>query len=205
MKFIWNNIVLGILVNLFLAPVAYIFRKQAQKNKGFLWTFLSDDNMYGDTAWRPKLKNKFLRAYLWMIRNPRQNWYWKDYVDGVESNHKGFAKVKNGNDVLSWRTMRCLKTGNWHGKDLDFDSPLWGKQNITFIRTDKNGNVQQCYRKSTCIPYRIGPFIIANKWRSGHEGGLMQYNISKPIYSYKKNKEGWKKWKEKEWKIITIN
>lgn len=46
------------------ALLAYIFRKSAQKHKGFLWWFLSDDNMYGDKTWRPNIKSKFLRAYL---------------------------------------------------------------------------------------------------------------------------------------------
>lgn len=202
MKFIWYNLIIGILVNFFVAPIAYIFREKVQKKKGFLWTFLSDENMYGDTAWRPKLKNKFLRAYFWMLRNPRQNWYWKDYVEGEDYYHHGWVKVKNGADLYSWRTMRCLETGNWHGKLLDFNSPLWGKQSIIFKRKDKFGKVQNCYRRSTCIPYRVGPIILVIKRRSGHEHGLMQYNFTFPTYSYAKNKEGWEKWKQKEWRKI---
>ena len=201
MKFIWNNILIGYVLNLFIAPVAYLFMNKVNKGS-FLWGFLSSENMYGDTDWRPKLKNKFLRAYLWMLRNPRQNWYWKDFVDGEDYYHHGWVQVKNGADLLSWRTMRCLETGNWHGKLLDFDSPLWGKQDIIFKRKDKFGNVQNCYRKSTCIPYHFLIWIIVIKRRSGHEKGLMQYNFTFPTYSYKKNKEGWKQWKLKEWKRI---
>ena len=44
MKFIWYNIILGIFVNLVVAPFAYIFRKQAQKNKGFLWSTVEEAN-----------------------------------------------------------------------------------------------------------------------------------------------------------------
>ena len=204
MKFIWNNIILGIVVNLFIAPIAYIFRKQAQRSKGFLWTFLSDENMYGDVDWRPKLKNKFLRAYLWMIRNPRQNWYWKDYVKGSEANYTGTGKVKFGNDILSWRTMKHKETGNNHGEILDFEQSLFGKQDITFVRIDLEGNIQNCYRKSTCIPYKFLWWIILVKRRSGHENGLMQYNFTFPIYSYKKNKEGWELWTQNEWKNVFV-
>lgn len=160
--------------------------------------------MYGDITWRPNLKSKFLRAYLWMIRNPRQNWYWKDYVDGIESDFKGSGKVKSGNDILSWRTMICSDTGDWHGKILDFNSDRWGKQNITFKRTDINGKVQNCFRKSICIPYRVGPIILLVKRRSGHEHGLLQYNFSFPIFNYKKNKKGWKIWKIKKLKTINL-
>ena len=201
MKFIWNNIILGILVNFFVAPIAYL-RRNKVKNGSFLWGFLSSENMYGDTDWRPKLKNKFLRAYFWMMRNPRQNWYWKDFVEGEDYYHHGWVRVKNGQNLTSWRTMRCLETGNWHGKLLDFDSPLWGKQNITFKRKDKFNEVQYCYRKSTCIPYRFLWSIIVVKRRSGHESGLMQYNFTFPVYSFKKNVTGWKKWKEKTWNTI---
>lgn len=201
MKFIWNNIILGIFVNFFVAPIAYL-RRNKVKNGSFLWGFLSSENMYGDTDWRPKLKSKFLRAYCWMMRNPRQNWYLKDFVEGEDYYHHGWVRVKNGQDLLSWRTMRCLETGNWHGKLLDFDSPLWGKQNITFKRKDKFNNNQNCYRKSTCIPYRFLWCIIVVKRRSGHESGLMQYNFTFPVYSFKKNVTGWKKWKEKTWNTI---
>jgi hypothetical protein len=84
----------------------------------------------------------------------------------------------------------CSDTGDWHGKIIDFKNSRFGDQNIKFIRTGENGSIQKCYRKSICKPVRIGPLIILNKRRSGHENGLTQYNYSFPIFSYKKNKEG---------------
>jgi hypothetical protein len=202
-KFIWFNIILGIVLNWLIAPVAYLFRKSAQKHKGFLWWFLSDENMYGDKDWRPNLKNKHLRAIVWMYRNPLQNKYWQGYVDGKESDFKGTLKYKFRADPLMWRTM-ITETGNWHGKILDFEHSLFGVQNITFTRTDTNGNVQNCYRKSTCIPYRVFGWIILIKRRSGHENGLMQYNFTFPTFKYKLCKEGWNKWKNEPWKTMEI-
>ena len=203
MKFLYYNIILGCLLNWLIAPIAIIFQKRCNRKKGFFWMFLSD-NVTGDKTWRPNLKNKFLRQYFWVLRNPMQNWYWKDYVEGVESDFHGTGKVKFGNDILSWRTMRCSDTNDNHGKLLDFERSKFGRQDITFIRTDKNGNIQKCYRKSTCIPYRVFNWIILIKRRSGHESGMMQYNFTFPTYSYELNKEGWKMWKKSEWKEITI-
>jgi len=205
MRFIWYNIILSGPINFIVAPIAYLFRKSAQKKKNVLWYFLSDENMYGDKNWRPKLKNKFLRAWLWMLRNPLQNYYWKDYVDGVESNFIGHGTVKFGTDILSWRTMYCADTQDNHGKILDFEKSKFGTQDITFIRTDKDGNVQKCYRKSHCKPFKFLFRIILVKRRRGHENGLMQYNFSFPTYSYKKNKQGWKKWEKAEWITIKAN
>ena len=88
-NFIWYNIFLSRILNWLIAPIAYLFRKSAQKHKGFLWWFLSDDNMYGDKNWRTNIESKFLRATFWMFRNPLQNYYWKDYVAGKESGYKG--------------------------------------------------------------------------------------------------------------------
>jgi len=204
MNFIWYNIILSRILNWFIAPIAYLLRDYAQKNKNFLWWFLSDDNMYGDKNWRPKLKNKALRAIVWMYRNPLQNYYWKDYIDGVESDFHGEGMVKFGNDIITWRTMRDINTGENHGKLLDFINSPFGKQNITFIRTDKYNNIKKCYRKSTCMPYKVGPWIVLAKRRSGHEHGLMQYNFTFPIFNYKKNKDGWELWRKADWKIITI-
>jgi len=204
MNFIWYNIFLSRILNWFIAPIAYLFRKSAQKYKGFFWWFLSDDNMYGDKNWRPKLKNKFLRAVLWMYRNPLQNYYWKDYVDGTDSHFKGTLKYKYRSAITAWRTMVHVGTGDNHGKILDFQKSLFGVQNITFRRTDKFGNVQNCYRKSTCIPYKVLWWIILVKRRSGHEHGLMQYNFTFPIYKYKNHFREWMEWKRESWKYITV-
>lgn len=189
----------------FVSPIAYLFRKKAQKHKGFLWWFLSDDNMYGDVTWRQNIKSKFLRAYLWMLRNPIQNLYWKNYVEGIDSDFSGTLKYKFNDEFARWRTIICSDTGDWHGKVLDFELSPFGIQNITFKRTDEYGNVQNCYRKSRCIPYKIGNFIILAKRRSGHESGLIQHNFTFPIFKYSLCKEGWKLWKEAEWKIIEKN
>jgi len=203
-KFIWYNIFLSRILNWFVAPIAYILREQSQKRKGFLWWFLSDDNMYGDTNWRPELKNKFFRAVFWMYRNPLQNYYWKDYVEGKDSHFHGTLKYKFRSAITAWRTMICSDTGDWHGKVLDFEQSLFGVQDITFIRTDKHGKIQKCYRKSTCIPYKVGPWIILVKRRSGHESGLMQYNFTFPTFKYSLCKDGWKKWKMERWKYIEL-
>lgn len=201
--FLWYNIFLSRILNWFIAPIAYLLRNNIKKN-GFLWWFLSDNNMYGDKNWKPGIKSKFIRAILWSYRNPLQNYYWKDYVEGTESSYSGYAKVKYGSDVLSWRTAICSDTGDWHGKIIDFKGERLGRQDIKFKRTDMHGNVQHCYRKSTCVPYRFLWFIICSKRRSGHEHGLMQYNFSFPRFSYKKNKDGWIMWKNSKWKTIQV-
>lgn len=203
MRFIWYNIILGCLLNWLIAPIAILFQEQANKRKGFLWMFLSD-NVTGDKTWRPNLKNKFLRQYFWMLRNPMQNWYWKDYVEGTESDFSGCCKYKFVASPATWRTMKCKDTGDNHGRIIDFENSPFGKQHVTFKRTDKNGKVQNCYRKSTCIPYRFLWWIILAKRRSGHEAGLFQYNFTFPCYLYKNNKDGWQLWKNAEWKEITI-
>jgi hypothetical protein len=203
-QFILYNVIFGFLLNWLIAPIAYLFRKPAQKHKGFLWWFLSDDNMYGDTNWRPNLKNKFLRAYFWMLRNPLQNHYWKDYVEGTESGFSGTGKVKFDLDILRWRTVICSDTGDWHGKVINFEKSPLGRQNITFIRTDKDGNIQNCYRKSTCIPHKFLCLIIVVKRRAGHENGLLQYNFTFPVFKYSLNKEGFENWKKAKWKNIVI-
>lgn len=203
-EFLWHNVFLSRVLNWFIAPIAYLFKKQAQEKKKFLWWFLSDDNMYGDLNWRPRLTNKVLRAIIWMYRNPLQNYYWKDYVEGTERYFEGTAVVKYGNDALSWRTMICTDTGDWHGKVLDPFSTRWGQQDITFERIDNEGNIQHCYRKSTCVPHRLGPWIIIEKRRSGHEGGLMQYNFTFPLFRYSDNKEFWEIWKSLPWKEINL-
>jgi hypothetical protein len=150
----------------FVAPISYIFRKYAQKKKGFLWCFLSDNNMDGDITWRPKLKNKFFRAYFWMLRNPLQNLYWKDFVDGIEVDFHGTLKYKLKGYIKVWRTMICSDTGDWHGKVLDFDKSLFGVQNITFVRINIKGERHKEFRKSRCIPFRFLWWIILVKNRS---------------------------------------
>ena len=160
--------------------------------------------MYGDTNWRPNLKNKFLRAYFWMLRNPLQNHYWKDYVAGIESGFSGTGKVKFDDDILKWRTVICSDTGDWHGKIINYEKSPFGKQNITFIRKDNDGNTQNCFRKSTCIPHKFFGWIILVKRRSGHENGLLQYNFTFPAFKYSINKDGWENWKKAEWKKIVL-
>ena len=185
-----------------VAPIAYYFRDYAQKNKKFLWWFLSDSNMYGDIDWRPTLKSKFWRAYLWMLRNPLQNLYCLDLVKGIDYDHKGYGKVKFGDDINTWRTMYCKETGNWHGKILDFEKSPFGVQNITFKRIDENGIIKNQYRKSICIPFRFLFWIVLFKNRIGHEDGLFQTNFTFPYYSYKENKEDYLKWKQVKWKKL---
>lgn len=200
-RFVWYNIILSRVLNWFVAPIAYLLRDRV--NRGFLWWFLTD-NTYGDKNWKPKLKNKFLRAVLWMYRNPLQNYYWKDYVEGKETQYKGTLKYKYRSAMTMWRTMVCVDTKDNHGKILDFKNSLFGVQDITFKRTDKKGNVQNCYRKSTCVPYRILWWIVLVKRRSGHEKGIMQHNFSFPKYKYKNHKKEWKEWKKTKWKTITV-
>jgi len=192
------------LLNWFVAPVAYLFRKQAQKHKGFLWWFLSDRNMFGDVNWRKNLKNKHARAILWMYRNPLQNYYWRNFVDGVETNFYGSLKYKFTADFGRWRTVICSDTGDWHGKIIDFHASPFGVQNIVFKRTDKAGNVQNCYRKSTCYPIHFFKWIVLIKRRSGHESGLMQYNLSFPTFDYKANKTGFEEWKNTPYKKMIL-
>jgi hypothetical protein len=185
-----------------VAPIAYLFRNKVKH--GFLWWFLSSGNMYGDTTWRPKLKSKFFRAYLWMHRNPLQNLYWKDYVAGIETDFSGTLRFKYRADPLMWRTMICSDTGDWHGKILDFERSLFGVQNITFKRTNADGTVQNCYRKSTCIPHRVLWWIVLVKRRAGHEAGLIQHNFTFPVFKYAYCKPGWQAWRKKQWVKMEI-
>jgi len=206
MRFLWHNIILGGIVNiLFASWIAYIFMERCKRKKGFFWTFLSDKNQYGNATWKPELKNKFLRAYFWMIRNPRQNWDDTHRVDGKDTKFKGTGKVKDGHDIISFRAFVCIDTGNNHGKIIDWNKSSFGVQDITFMRVDEDGNVQNCFRKSTCIPIRfMYLWIMMWKWRRGHQDGLMQYSVAKSLFVYKNNKEGFQEWKQKEWKIIKI-
>lgn len=89
--------------------------------------------------------------------------------------------------------MICSDTGDWHGKILDFEASPFGKQDITFKRMDIHGNIYSCFRKSKCIPYRIGKWIILVKRRRGHESGLLQHNFSHPTFKLEYCKEGWEK------------
>ena len=204
MKYFFYNIILGYIFNWLIAPISLLFIVRCQRKKGFFWWFLSDGNMYGDVNWRKNLKGRFLRMYLWMLRNPLQNHYWKDFVEGKSSNYKGYGKIKFNKDVTSWRTMRGVKTKDNHGKICDFvNSPL-GKQDITFTWTDVNGNTKELFRKSSCVPHKILFWIIMSKRRKGYEHGLKQYSFSFPCYLYSKNKEGWKLWKDTKWETIKI-
>ena len=204
MRFIWE-LFLKFPINWVVAPIAYLFRKRAQRKKNWLWLFLSDDNMYGDANWkRKKLPDGFRKAVWWMYRNPLVNRHFKDRVDGKESNFKGTAKKKHGNNYSMWCTMIGLDTGDWHGKIPDFESILLGYQDITFIRTDKKGNVQKCFRKSMCVPFRFLWWIMFWKTRKGHEDGLMIYGFGLPTFRYKKFKKEYKKWKSLEYKILKI-
>jgi hypothetical protein len=187
----------------FTAPISYIFREQVQKTKGFLWFFLSDDNMYGDVDWRPNLKSKFLRAYLWMLRNPLQNLYWRGYVKGVESDYIGYCKDKYARDsYIQWRTMYCKETGNWHGRKLDLIRSPLGIQNIKFKYNREDGVVLDQYRRSMCIPVKVLCWVILIKNRIGYENGLFQSNFTFPIY--KLNREDWSVWKMRNWKTFFL-
>jgi len=206
MRFIWHNIILGIIANvLFAAPIAYMFRKRCQKKKGFFWTFLSDKNMYGNATWRPNLKNKFLRAYFWMIRNPRQNWDDTHKKKGRDYDYHGTGRMKYDKDITLFMAVVCSDTGDNHGKIIDFKASFLGENDITHKRIYEDGNIQDCFKKSKCIPFRfMWRWIMMWKWRRGHLFGLMQYSIAKPMYSYKNNKEGFEEWKKLEWKTIKI-
>ena len=194
-----------IIVNALVFPFVFLFRKAIRKNntKPF-WYLLHDGNDYGDNDWRPKLKNKFLRAYFWAFRNPLHNWHYRNYIKGVEVNFKGKGTVKVGSNIKSWRTFTCTDTGTNNGKQLNFVRSLFGTQNIMFERIDESGNTQKCYRKSYCKPFKFLGWILVLKWRIGHEKGLFQDASNISFFSGINNRLGFEDWKQVEWKKLKI-
>lgn len=191
------------IINPIIAPIAYIFRHKAKKGS-FLWWFMCDFNPYGDGNWANWLKIDWIRAYLWMLRNPLQNLYWSKYVPGCEKDFSGWCYLSESYGYKNFRAIICSDTEDNHGNIIDFESSPLGIQNIRFNFKTNNENISKQYRKSICIPIRIGFLIIFFKARIGYEFGLKQSCFNFPIYSYKKNKEGWKMYKSMKFKKIVI-
>ncbi|MBT3209871.1 MAG: hypothetical protein HN347_16125 [Bacteroidetes bacterium] len=144
------------------------------------------------------MKEKLLKAWLWALRNPLHNYYYRNYTEGKETNLKGTARVKSGKNVSSWRTFTCMDTGDNNGNIIDFDNSLFGYQSATF---DRNGKSQ--YRKSYCKPFNYWVFIIIFRWRFGYEKGLFQSQFNFPImWMNKDNRTNYIEWKQLKYKNI---
>jgi len=193
----------NIFINALVYPIAYNFRDNV-KEGGYLWGFLHEGSNYGDATFHPNMKDGFLKSYLWALRNPCHNAYYADFVEGEESNFKGTGTCKYGNDILSWRTFKCSDTGDNNGKVLDFEKSRFGEQDITFIRTDKDGNVQNCYRKSNCAVTKFLGWLKVRRIREGHEKGLMQRQNNFSLFNYNDNKVEFEKWLKIPFKTIVI-
>lgn len=148
------------ILSYFLFPLAWIARKPLRKKgKGFLWGFLHDGCDYGDKYFNPKNIKTFWTAYKWALRNPCHNWYYSNKIEGTPKRYKGYATCQKPDSGESYRTLKtCDKDGKYkdkHGKWIDIQRSILGKQNITFYINEK-----KYFRKSKCIPKRI----LKNIW-----------------------------------------
>jgi len=194
---IWYNLFVSILVNAFVFPIAWSFLKSARKNKGFLWGFLHDGNDFGDSTFHPNLKYGFTRAWLWAMRNPLHNFYYRNYKAAIETNHVGTATVKFDANISAWRTFTCSDTGDNNGKVIDFTHSLFGTQEVTFERDGKEE-----YRKSYCKPFVFLFWIVIFKWRHGYENGLKQSQFNFGFFNLKDNEDNYLDWKQIKWVTI---
>ncbi len=149
------------ILNYLIFPIAWIFKERARENKNFLWWFLHDGCDYGDEYFLEKHENykTWWTAYKWAIRNPLHNFYYSHKIEGKKENYQGWATCQKQDKGLMWRTLKtCDENGNYkdkHGKWIDAEKSILGKQNITF---EING--KKYFRWSKCIPKRI----IGNIW-----------------------------------------
>jgi hypothetical protein len=145
------------LLSLIVFPIAFIFRKQARKHKGFLWWFLNDDcSDYGDIWFNPEGKETTWYAYRWAMRNPTQNY--TNYVTkivGKPINHRGWHTSHKPNESgIMWKTLKTEDENGMfadkNGKYISSFASRLGVQNITF---DING--KKYFRYSRCKPLHL--------------------------------------------------
>lgn len=195
------EILQGKVLNFLMFPVAYLFRDKVREG-GFLWGFLHDGNLYGDSDYLPKIKNKFLRAYLWALRNPLHNRYNYNSIPYKDTNFSGWATGKLRISPKSWRTF-VTDTGGRNGDIIDFDNSLFGKQDIAFSMTHENKS-KRGIRKSLCVPFKIFGLIIIHSRRFGYEKGLLQSSFNFSFFSGRKNKENFEIWSNDTWQKETL-
>lgn len=151
----------AILGNIFLFPIAYLFRARIRRNNlpKLLWWLLHDtpdNNDWGDRYFNPTGKRNFLTAWRWVFRNPIHNWQQDHAVIGAHTGHKGYATIQSGKRDLgiAWRTLKtCDKDGTFrdkYGKWIDTRASILGKQRITFTIAGK-----RYFRYSGAVPRRI--------------------------------------------------
>jgi hypothetical protein len=188
----------GKLLNAVIFPIAYTFRNKVKKNS-WLWGFLHDGCLYGDKNWNPTQKETFWIAYKWAMRNPLHNRYYANSCMVDEFNFTGIATSKNGMSAGYWRTYKT-ETGDRNGKFLDFEKSIFGKQNIQFCMNYEDGRIVKGFRRSVCMPYKIGKLIVVHSRRFGYERGLKQSSFNFKIFKGVENLEGFKKWKKLKFK-----
>ena len=182
------------ILNYFLFPAVWVLRKPLRKKgSGFLWGFLHDGNDYGDKYFLEKHGNKktFWTAYKWAMRNPLHNYYCTTEIKGKKENYKGWATIQQGKQDkgLMWRTLKtCDKNGIYkdkHGKWLDIEHSILGKQRITF-----KINSKRYFRYSDCTPKHLwGNLWYCPEYKFGFESVNWAIQF-KPIQfkKYKGNK-----------------
>lgn len=192
----------GKILNAVVFPFAWIFREWARKKKfwlpKFLWGFLHDGNDYGDADFLPDKKNGFWKAYMWALRNPLHNRYYKNKKNCVEKKHTGYVKCKNTKSLTSWRTFKT-ETGSRNGKIIDFERSLFGKQRIYFDIIYEDGEIKKGKRNSVCIPFRFFSCIVIHSRRYGYESGLKQSSFNFAFRFNSNNIENFKNWKKSQY------
>ena len=188
----------GKLLNAVIFPIAYISRNKVKKNS-WLWGFLHDSCLYGDKNWNTTQKETFWIAYKWAMRNPLHNRYYSGYCHFIECNYSGGSTSKNSTPAGFWRTYKT-ETGDRNGRVIDFEKSFFGKQDIQFDIHFEDGKIVKGFRRSLCMPYKIGKLIIIHSRRFGYERGLKQSSFNFKIFKGIENLQGFEKWKILTWK-----
>ena len=190
------EILQGKIINAIVFPVAYNFRDNV-KEGDYLWGYLHDGHMYGDEDYRPNMKDGFAKAWLWAMRNPLHNKYYSTEKPLKEENYSGWSTCKFEHGAGAWRTYKT-ETGSRNGKYIDFQGSIFGEQNIEFDMVFEDGTIQKGFRRSKCMPTKVGNKIIVHSERYGHERGLIQSSFNYAVFKGKENLEGFEEWKQLE-------
>lgn len=100
-------------------PIAYILRPE----KGFLWWFLNDGNMYGanhEKYWKHYGKEKWWVAYVWnVIRNSHWN-FRMSVLKPKLGEHEDVRIIKNYPDALSELQLRSFEHYDKYGDTAQY-------------------------------------------------------------------------------------
>lgn len=185
----------GILGNLFLFPIAYLFRDKIRKNKSpkILYWLLHDyspDDVWGDygNAYvNPELKKTFWVAWKWVWRNPIHNYMMEHGSFEPHHSFVGWETCQRDNASFMWRTPKT-KDANGVFKDkegeyMDFSTGVYGKQRIKFM-VGKN----KVFRYSGAVPRKIGNVYWIFAYKFGWES--VNWAIQFQMFTFRKLLKG---------------